>query len=257
MIGFMTFLAVLSGGIVLSISNAIRRFSAGLEKSGIIIVMPDASMEAANKIVRDNSANIKSARATGRQDAAKLLKNWLPSTEALHSYIPQIIEIEAASKSALTKIERETAAAKLRFAGAAAASGDRKIGLRIIGLAGFILMVVLGALLICIIHSVRNIILIHAREIEILKQVGAAPKYIAGQIGRTMLGLSVCGVLAGLASGAAMLAAAVGLSRAAKVGLLANMGFGRDWMALPFMGLGLVIMIMIATRRTAGKLLYK
>ena len=250
------FLAVVASGIILSLSGAIGRFSSNLEKTGIIQILPGASVEAAQKIVAANKSEIVSAKTIDKTESAKLLQNYLKGGDAILGYIPTVIQVRAASAGALDKVAKECAAAKLRFAYGKSAAPDRTVGMKIMALAIFLFIAVLVALAACMIYSVKNIIIIHRREIEILHQVGSTNDYIAGQIQIAMLGISAKASAVGILAGWVVLFAANGLSRQAHVGLLANMGMGgTDW-AITFMLAFLSAVMTIAiTRRAALKIL--
>jgi cell division transport system permease protein len=184
------------------------------------------------------------------------LDKWLGGSDALKNYIPQMIEVRAESKAALSKIAKEAAAAKLRWTSASAATPDRAVGIKIMLLSGLVFLMVLAALGACIIHSVKNIILIHKREIEILNQVGATPRYIAGQIQKAILGIAAKGCLMGWLVGAVMLMLINGLSRGTGVGLLAHMKLsGADWLATLALAVAIVILISVITRAKALSIL--
>jgi len=257
LLGFLTFLTIVSGGIILSISTAVGRFSANLERTGIIQVTPGGNLDAALKIANEQPG-IVSVRTVDRSESMRLLQNWLSGGEALASHIPTIIQVQTQTSAQLDNIAKHAGEARLRFTYGRNASPDRMTGIRIIGLAFFIFIAILCALAVCIAHSVKNIITIHKREIEILNQIGATPKYITWQIQMAMLDIGGKAILAGWLSGAAMLILVNGLSRGAHVGLLANMGMrGTDWLMTVILALTLVILTVWVTRRRALKILAK
>jgi cell division protein FtsX len=256
LIGFMTFLIIASAGVALSISNAIGRFNADMDRSGIIIARAQ-DMGAAQKITDGAAQSIERAREIDSNDVEKLVGNWL-SGGAARDYIPKMIQVQAKTPAALDAIAKRAAAAKLKFVHSKNAAPDRGIGIKIILISTFVFLAILAALIACIIHSVKNIVMIHRREIEILNQVGAMPKYIAGQMQRAMLGIGIRAAAIGLAAGWAMLLAIGGLSRGARVGLIANMGLdGADWLMTLILAAAVAILVVAVTRRAAIKILEK
>jgi cell division protein FtsX len=136
------------------------------------------------------------------------------------------------------------------------ASPDRAVGIKIMLISGFIFLAILFALAMCVVHSVRNIITIHRREIGIMNQIGATPNYIARQIQMAMMALGAKACAAGTIAGWAMMILINGLSRSSHVGLLANMGMdGADWAATFAMSAALVVLIVCITRRTTLKII--
>lgn len=251
------FLAVVSSGVILSLSTAIGRFSSGLEKVGIIQILPGGSVDAALKIVADNKAHIASAKTVDKAESAKLLKNYLKGGDAIMGYIPTVIRIQAKSKTALDAIAKQSyEVPKLRFAHGQSAAPDRSVGIKIMGIAIFLLIVTLGALVMCITYSVKNIVIIHKREIEILHQVGSTNAYIANQIQIAMISIGARAGVFGMFAGWVVLFAANGISRQANVGLLANMGMvGADWAITFALAASLVVLSVLVTRRTAVQVL--
>ena len=256
LIGFLTFLTVTSSGIVLSISTALGRFQSSMERTGIIQVMQGGNIDTARKIINENKNNIEDAKEIDKTESAKLLKNWLRSADALLNYIPQMIEVKTKTTAGLDTIAKSAEANKLRFVYSKNAGAERSVGIKIIMLSGFIFLVVLCALIVCITHSVKNIITIHKHEIEILNQIGATTGYIAWQIQKAMISIGAKSTSAGLVAGWIMLAIINGLSRTAQVGLLANMGMDLpDWIITGTIALLLVALIVFITSRTTLKIL--
>ncbi|MDR2269241.1 MAG: FtsX-like permease family protein [Rickettsiales bacterium] len=258
LIGFLTFLAITSGGIVLSISTAIGRFSSNLARTGIIQVMRGSSIDTAVKIIGESKFDLVSTKTIDKEESAKLLKNWLKSADALSSYIPHTIQVRAKTTEGLDKIAKRAEAAKLKFIYGRGAAPDRSVGIKIMLISGFVFLTILSALILCIIHSVKNIITIHKREIEILNQVGATSNYIARQIQMAISIISVKASLAGLAGGWLVLMLINGLSRSSHVGLLANMGMvSIDWIITAVISMLMVVLAAFITRRATLKILAK
>ena len=254
--GFLTFLIIISSGIILSLSSAIGRFSSNLERTGIIMVMPGGSIDAALKIVNDNKSGIKTVRTIDKAESARMLQNYLKGGDALANYIPTVIQVQTKTTAALDKIAKAGDGAKIRFVHARNAAPDRMVGIKIMGIAAFIFVTILCALVACVTHSAGNIITIHKREIEILHQVGSTNKYIAGQIQTAMLFTGAKAAAAGLIAGWAVLFLANGLSRQSHVGLLANMGMtGTDWIITFAIAVALVITTVVITRRRVLQIL--
>lgn len=256
LIGFLTFLMVVSSGVLLSIATAVGRFSSNLERSGIIQVMRGGSVDAAVKIIDESKPDLASVRTVGKDESSKILNNWLKSPAAVANYIPHTIQIRAKTVAGLDRIAKRAEGAGLKFAHGRGASPDRIVGIKIMLISGFIFMAILLALTLCVVHSVRNIITIHRREIGILGQVGATPNYVARQIQAAMLMLGAKACAAGLIAGWMMMVLINGLSRSSHVGLLANMGMdGFDWAATFAISVALVVLIVFITRRTTLKVI--
>ena len=255
LLGLMTFLIIVSGGVILSLRGAIGRFSSDLERTGIIQVPPGGNVDAAMKIADDNKSEIVSVKTIDRAESAKILQNYI-SGGALTNYIPTLIQVRTKTTAGLDKIAKAGADAKLRFTRGRNAAPDRIVGIKIMAIAALIFAMMLAAMVACVMHSVKNVITIHRREIEILHQVGSTNGYIAGQIRAAMLAIGAKAGAAGLLAGWAVLSLVNGLSRQSRVGLLANMGMdGADWIITFALAVSLVVMTVAITRQRALQIL--
>jgi cell division protein FtsX len=245
---------VTSGGIFLSLGSAISRFSNNMGNTAII--MGDSIT--ATKLATEFKTSIASIKTIDKNDGAKLLKNWVSESDALASYIPYTLQIRTKTQNAIEQIKNRATAMNLKFISGASATPDRSIGLKIMFLSGFVFILIFSALGVCIIHSVRNIITIHKREIEILNQIGSTNRYIAGQIQQAMFGIMAKTVSLGFVGGSLMLLIINTLSRSSHVGLLANMGLSfLDWMILLIMAVLIIITTAIISNKTTMKILDK
>ncbi|MDR1027038.1 MAG: hypothetical protein LBL46_01335 [Rickettsiales bacterium] len=252
LIGFLTFLIALTAGVAMSTGGAVGRLDADLARTGIL--QGDAA--AMKKLVIDAGAQIESAEVIDKKESEKLLSAWIKNADALAGYIPAMTRVKAANAAGLDAVAKRAEAAKLRFTYGRGAAPDRAVGIKIILLAAVLFALVLGALGLIIIHSVKNIILIHAREIGILNQVGATNGYIARQIQKAMLKISLLAATAGAGAACVFMLLVNGLSARSRTGLLANMSFdGGDALVLAILAAVLVAAISIAAGRTTTRIL--
>lgn len=256
LIAFLTFLMVISGGIVLSIGNSISRFNLNINKTALIQIPNGTNPELALKIINQNKNEILKIKTIEKAESQKLLNVWLKNTDSIASYIPTIIRIEAKSKAGLDKIAKNLENSNIRFIYSKNATPERSLGFKIILISIFIFITVFTALVACIVHSVKNIILIHKREIEILNQIGSTNNYIANQLQTAMFVQTARGSTLGLVIGIITLFLINGLSSLTKVGLLANMGLTfHDWIILGLIAILLVILSIFITKKTTLNIL--
>ena len=254
LLGFLIFMMVVSAGLVLSLGTAIGRFSSNLEKTAIIM----GDSKSATKIITEFNPQITETKVIDKEEGVKLLKNWITSTDAISSYIPYTVQIKAKTSEALNKIAKRVDNEKLRFVSGISATPDKSVGIKIMLISGMIFFAIFAALIVCVMHSVKNIIMIHKREIEILNQIGSTNNYIANQIGRVMIGIVLRSGASGLGAGWIMIFLISTLSNSAKVGLLANMGMTRiDWLITFIIAVMVMIVIVFITYRTTIKILEK
>ena len=237
---------------MLSLTNAVGRFSYGIERTAIIMGEQSVAM----KIVNEHRPVLTSAKVIDKASGAKLLKRWTDASDAIAEYIPFTVQIKTTTIPELNKISTEAKKNNLRFVRGTDATADRNIGIKIILISAFVFLLILGTLIASVMHLVKNIILIHRREIEILDQVGSTNNYVANQIGSAVFIISAKSATIGFVSSALMLMIINGLSRTTKVGLLANMALnGMDWIILLIITAAIMIITLVVTKRATLKIL--
>ena len=252
LVGFLIFLIAATAGVALALGGAVGRLDANLARTGIL----QGEVAAMKKVVEESGREVQSAEIIDKKESEKLLSACIKNAGALSGYIPAMTRVVAKSAGGLDAIARRADAAKLRFTYGRGAAPDRAVGIKIIMLSVVVFAMILGALGLIIIHSVKNIVLIHKREISILNQIGATNGYIAGRIQAAMLKISGAAAFAGLSGAMIFMLLVNGLSARSKTGLLAQMGFGiNDAIMVAALAVLIVIAISIAAQRTTAKVL--
>ena len=256
MVAFLSFFATISLGIVLSINSALSELTAELGRTGIIQVVGGGNIDAARKIITENQVLIHRSREIQTDESMALLSRWLPSADALEKYIPVMFEVEAKTTEGLATIGERARAQNLRFIPSHHAGPERRTGIFIMMISILIFAIVMASLVFGIIHATKNIIMLHRREIEILSNVGATPRFIAWQIEMKMAAIGIGAVVMGQALGWVILLGVNSLSRASKIGLLSNMslGFGHYIITI-IMATVIIALIAVITGRTTLKIL--
>ena len=261
MFAFLTFFATVSLGLVMSVNSALSELSDNLGRTGIIQVVHGGgstgpNLGTARKIITDNQVLIHKSREIKTDESKTLLARWLPSANTIEKYIPVMFEVEAKTTDGLNTIAARARAENLRFVPSVNAGPERRTGIFIMLISVLIFSIVTASLIFGIIHSTKNIIMLHRREIEILSNIGATPRFIAWQIEMKMAVIGIGAVIMGQALGWAVLCGVNYISRASKVGLLSNMSLG-FWHYMITLIMAAVIMALIAyiTGRTTLKIL--
>ena len=255
---FLTFFATISAGLMLSLNSAISQLHSQLGRTGIIQVMDAGNIDAARRLLTDSSNYIQRSREIGKAESKQMLERWLPSADALAAYIPVMFEVEAKTTSGLNRISERARAVNLRFIPSINAGPERRTARYVMTISGAIFAIVMTALILGIIHSARNIILLHRREIEILSNLGATPTYIAWQIQKTMAKIAALAVAVGVLLGWIILFGINAMSRLSKIGLLSNMNLtGADYALTAILGLVVIAIIAVITGKTTLRILNK
>ena len=256
MIAFLTFFATTSLGLLMSINSALSNLSDELGRTGIVQAVPGSNPDVARKIISDNRAMIIKNREINMTESKALLSRWLPSADAIEKYIPLMFEIETKTTDGLSNIAAAMQAQNFRFIHSANAGPERRTGIFIMLVSGLIFAVVILSMIFGIIHATKNIIMLHRREIEILSNVGATPRFIAWQIEMRMARIGIGAIILGQTSASAILLGINYISRVSRVGLLANMNMTIGHYCVTII-MVVIIMALVAyiTGRTTFKVL--
>jgi cell division protein FtsX len=254
LMSLLTFLSVLSLGLVISLSTAIIRWNAEWSLMATVQVMPGGDAAAARRIITAARTNIASTREISEADARRMLQPWLQGGEALAQYIPQMTEIRFRNRPAMGEMSENirpvTGARFVRHNDAMTRSAS--IGWRVIMLSVFVLALVLGAVVVCISYITRNITLIHKRELEILNQIGAKDSFVAAQLMIIIARICVVAAAAGFAAATPALLVISGIASSMKVGMFSQMAIPAvGWAMLVMLAAGIVVLSVWTARRTA------
>ena len=123
-------------------------------------------------------------------------------------------------------------------------------------MSSFILILMLGAIGICISYIAQNTALLHKRELEILNQVGASDKFITQQMQIIVAKISALAAAIGFVAAAPILMIIISTAHSARVGLMATMGLsGAGWAILTLLPIVIIIFAISITRKTTLKIL--
>ncbi|MDR0967237.1 MAG: hypothetical protein LBL75_00155 [Rickettsiales bacterium] len=256
-LALLSFLAILAFGITIGIGSGVAKWNARWDKFATIQVLPNGNFDAAVSLAK----TAKKMTIIPDSETADMLRPVLGSGDALQKHIPKMIEVEFRNKSEMQKMG--AAANKLeRTRFITYADGARNItraGWQIMGISVLVMLMVLGAIGVCIMYITRNLIMIHHRELEILTQIGASDSFVANQMQRIVLRLSLVASGIGLVAAALMIMIIIAMAHGTRIGLMAQM-YIPDWgwgmiVALPTLIIALTIWL--AQRTTLHKLANK
>jgi cell division protein FtsX len=139
---------------------------------------------------------------------------------------------------------------------ASALSASTSAGWKMILMSSFILILMLGAIGICISYIAQNTALLHKRELEILNQVGASDNFITRQMQIIVAKISALAATIGFVAAAPILMIIISTAHSARVGLMATMGLsGAGWAILTLLPIAIVVFAISITRKTTLKIL--
>jgi cell division transport system permease protein len=254
LIALLTFLATLAFGVVIGIGAGVAKWNSRWDTFATVQVLPGGDFDAATKLAK----TAKRMTVVPDADVAKMLGPWLGNSSALNTYLPKIIEVEFAKESDLTAFGKDAAnLPNVRFVPHSA--GVRNItraGWQIMIISSLVLLLVLGAIGLCISYITRNITLIHKRELSILTQIGASDSFVARQTQIIITKISALAALIGVSVGAPMAWMITRVAQGTKIGLMAQMNIPMwGWGCIVLLAIGIVIFTAYLARRTTLNIL--
>lgn len=255
-ISVLTFLAVLSFGIALSVSTGIIRWNNQWERYATIQVTNQDNIKTIEKIFKTHADKIESVREITKSEMENLMKPWVSSGAKLDTYLPQMYEIKL-KKIEDMKFMKNEIISRARFLTHTAALQDTmNTGWKIVGITTFIFMLMLISIGVCVSYISRNIAMLHKHELEILNQVGANDKFIANQMQMIVGKISLIACAVGFIISAPILLIILGVAHSARVGMLATLTLsGSDWFILFLLPIIIVIFSVYITKKTTIKIL--
>ncbi|MCL1891687.1 MAG: hypothetical protein FWF97_00105 [Alphaproteobacteria bacterium] len=254
LIALLTFLATLALGVTVGIGAGVAQWNARWDTFATVQVLPGGDFDAAQKLSR----NAKHANVVPDEEVAKMLRPWLGSSDALSAYLPKMIEVEFANSSDLRSFG--DAAKNLQGARfithAAGARNITRAGWQIMGISVLVMIMVLGAIGLCISYITRNITLIHKRELEILTQIGASDSFVATQMQIIITKISAMAAGIGLIVAVPMIFLITSMAQGTRIGLMAQMHVpAMGWTLIVLLPVLIIALTAWLARRTTMKIL--
>ena len=252
----LSFLAILALGISLAIGTGVMRWNNQWELFATVQVTDTKKVDTIKKLIDKNSDKIESAKQITTQEMQDLMAPWVSGGDAIKNYLPQMWEIQFKTESDL-KSFGDLVNKDARFlTHASALSASTSAGWKMIIMSSLILVLILGAIGICISYIAQNTALLHKRELEILNQVGASDKFITRQMQIIVAKISALAATIGFVAAAPILMIIISTAHSARVTLMATMGLsGAGWTTLILLPIAIVVFAIYITRKTTLKIL--
>lgn len=165
-------------------------------------------------------------------------------------------EIKFKTESDLNKFGEQISNDARFLTHASALKSSTSAGWKMILMSSFILILMLGAISICISYIAQNTAMLHRRELEILNQIGASDSYVAKQMQFIVAKISALAVSIGFVAAAPVLLIIISVAHSARIGLMAMMELSTgNWMLLILLPVLIVAFSIWITRRTTIRIL--
>ena len=252
----LSFLSILALGISLAIGTGVMRWNNQWELFATVQVTDTKKVDTVKKIIDKNSDKIESSKQITTQQMQDLMAPWVSGGGAIKNYLPQMWEIQFKTQSDLKSFGDQINSDARFLTHASALSASTSAGWKMILMSSFILILMLGAIGICISYIAQNTALLHKRELEILNQVGASDKFITQQMQIIVAKISALAAAIGFVAAAPILMIIISTAHSARVGLMATMGLsGAGWAILTLLPIIIIIFAISITRKTTLKIL--
>ena len=252
----LSFLSILALGISLAIGTGVMRWNNQWELFATVQVTDTKKVDTVKKIIDKNSDKIESAKQITPQQMQDLMAPWVSGGGAIKNYLPQMWEIQFKTQSDLKSFGEQINSDARFLTHASALSASTSAGWKMILMSSFILILMLGAIGICISYIAQNTALLHKRELEILNQVGASDNFITRQMQIIVAKISALAATIGFVAAAPILMIIISTAHSARVGLMATMGLsGAGWAILTLLPIVIIIFAISITRKTTLKIL--
>ena len=252
----LSFLSILALGISLAIGTGVMRWNNQWELFATVQVTDTKKVDTVKKIIDKNSDKIESAKQITTQQMQDLMAPWVSGGGAIKNYLPQMWEIQFKTQSDLKSFGDQINSDARFLTHASALSASTSAGWKMILMSSFILILMLGAIGICISYIAQNTALLHKRELEILNQVGASDNFITRQMQIIVAKISALAAAIGFVAAAPILMVIISTAHSARVGLMATMGLsGAGWAILTLLPIIIIIFAISITRKTTLKIL--
>ena len=257
-VSILTFLSVLAFGIALSIGTGVIKWNSQWDKYATIQVMNSNNTNDVKKIFDKNMDKIESVREIPKAEMEHMMQAWVSSGAKLNNYLPQMFELKLKKSSDMDSMKQEISQRARFLTHTSALKQSMNAGWKLVGITGFILIIMLVSIGICVSYISKNIAMLHKHELEILNQIGASDKFVAKQMQIIIGKISMVASLVGFMFAVPILLLILGTAHSARTGLLAMLTLsGNDWLMLILLPILIVFYSVHITKKTTLKILSK
>ena len=255
-ISILTFLSVLALGIALSIGTGVKQWNDQWNKYATVQITNTENTESIKKVFNNNSDKIESIREISASEMESLIRPWVSSGAKLNNYLPQMFEIKIRNTDDI-KILKEQIGSRAKFlTHSSALKTSMSAGWKLVFITGFILILMLISIGVCISYISRNIAMLHKHELEILNQVGATDNFITHQMQIIVAKISSVACLIGFVLALPVMGLILSTAHSARVGLLATLSLSMgDKIMIILLPIIIVIFSVYITKKTTLKIL--
>lgn len=253
-IAILTFLAVVTLGLTIAIAGGAIKWNQQWQNCATI--QTSTNPENIDKILAENSANIKSIKKLSDSEINNLMRPWISDKKTLQKYLPNMWDVEFTSDKSMDAVSKQIGTNARVMPHTDALKNPMSTGWKIAIISVVILMIVLCAIGACVIYTAKNIATIHKREIEILNQIGATDSFVARQMQIIIAKITLRACAIGFAGAIPLILIILSVAHSARTGLMTMISIGTiGWVMLLLMPIAIILLSIIITNRTTLKIL--
>ena len=253
----LTFLSIMALGIAISIATGVVRWNTQWELFATVQVMNSDDAGAAKKILDSAADKIETVTQVTTEEMESLMRPWMSGGGgALKNYLPKMWEVKFKSKSDMNTVGAQLEKSARFLPHASALKTSMSAGYKMIVIAALVLVLVLGAIGVCISYITRNTAMLHRRELEILNQIGANDSFVAHQMQIIVAKISITAAAIGFVAAVPVLLMILSTAASTRVGLMEMLGIsGGGWISLILLPVFIVVFAIWTSRRTTLNIL--
>lgn len=255
-VAILTFLAVVALGLVLSIGTGVVRWNN--QWANFATIQTKTNIDGIEKVLNANRDKIKNIKKLSDSEMNDLMRPWTSGGNVLQNYIPTMWEVEFESKKSMDDVAKQIATTARFMPHTDAIRTPISTGWKLVIISSLILLIVLGAIGMCVLYTAQNIAMLHKREIEILNQIGATDSFISKQMQMIIAKITAKACAIGFACAAPIIMLILSIAHNARTGLMTMIGLsGMEWLFLLLLPMAIIALSTIITNRTTLKILAK
>ena len=255
-ISILSFLAIVSFGIALSIGSGVIRWNTQWDRYATIQISNTENTAYVKQVLEKHSKKIESVKEISKSEMESLMRPWISSGAKLNNYLPTMLELKMKESKDIATVKKDIGSRAKFLNHTSALKNSISAGWKLVSITLFVLLIILSSIGICISYISRNIALLHKHELEILNQVGASDNFIARQMQIIVGKISSVACLVGFVIAVPVLFMILGTAHSARVGLLATLHLsGGNWLALISLPIIIIIFSVYITKKTTIKIL--
>ena len=255
-ISILSFLAIVSLGIALSIGSGVVRWNTQWDKYATIQISNSDNTAYIKQVFTKHSKKIESVKEITKTDMENMMRPWISGGARLTNYLPEMYELKMKNAKDMADIKKDIGNRAKFLNHTSALKNSISAGWKLVSITVFVLLIILTSIGICISYISKNIAMLHKHELEILNQVGASDDFIAKQMQIIVGKISSVACLIGFVSAVPILFMILSTAHSARVGLLATLNLtGNNWLALILLPIIIICFSVFITRKTTIKIL--